>query len=69
MFFLFGVRKADAQTAAIAGTLEPSVSIAVGILFLHEKVTLKTGIGSVLILTAVVLIAIYGSAKSEKAQQ
>ncbi len=69
MFFLFGVRKADAQTAAIAGTLEPIVSIAVGILFLHETVTLKTGIGSVLILTAVVLIAIYGSAKSEKAQQ
>ena len=69
MFFLFGVRKADAQTAAIAGTLEPIVSIAVGILFLHETVTLRTGIGSVLILSAVVLIAIYGGRGSEKAQK
>ncbi len=57
-FFAIGVRKTDAQIAAIASTLEPITCIAVGVLFLGETFTVRTAIGSVLILTAVVLLTL-----------
>ncbi len=57
-FFAFGVRKTDAQLSAIASTLEPIVSILVGIIFLKEGFTARTIIGCVLVLAAVVLLAL-----------
>ena len=56
-FFAFGIRKTDAQLAAIASTLEPLVCILIGVIFLHESFSVRTAIGAVLILTAVILLA------------
>ena len=56
-FFAFGIRKTDAQLAAIASTLEPIVCILMGVIFLQESFSLRTGIGAALILTAVILRA------------
>jgi len=64
LFFVIGVRYTDAQTSAIASTLEPIVSIVIGVLFLHETITVRTGIGSVLILTAVILLALFDQEKA-----
>lgn len=58
IFFAMGVRHTDAQVSAIAGTLEPITSVIVGVLFLHEKISIRTGIGAVLVLAAVVLMAL-----------
>lgn len=58
LMFVFGVRKTGAQVSAIASTLEPIVSILVGVLFLHEPLSLATGIGSALILLAVFLLSL-----------
>ena len=60
LFFIMGVRHTDAQVSAVASTLEPIVSIVIGVLFLNETLTLRSGIGSVLILGAVILLALYG---------
>ena len=60
LFFIMGVRHTDAQVSAVASTLEPIVSIIIGVLFLNETLTLRSGIGSVLILSAVILLALYG---------
>ena len=57
LFFILGVRMTDAQTAAIASTLEPITSIAAGLLFLGETISVRTGIGCALILAAVILLA------------
>ena len=59
LFFVIGVRYTDVQTSAIASTLEPIVSIVIGVLFLQEKITLRTGIGTVLILAAVIMLAVF----------
>ena len=64
LFFVIGVRYTDAQTSAIASTLEPIVSIVIGVLFLHEAITVRTGIGSVLILAAVILLALFNQEKA-----
>ena len=56
-FFAFGVRKTDAQLAAIASTLEPIVCILIGVIFLQESFSVRTAIGAAMILTAVVLLA------------
>ena len=58
LLFALGIRKTDAQTAAIASTLEPITSVAVGVLFLSEPLTWRSVVGSVLILTAVVLVSL-----------
>jgi len=59
LLFILGARRTDAQVAAIASTLEPLVSILVGVLLLHEPMHLRTGIGCALILAAVVLLPIF----------
>ena len=66
MFFTFGVRKTDAQIAAIASTLEPIMSIVMGVLYLHEPFTLRTAIGSVMILAAVVIISLYNARQGSR---
>ncbi len=64
LFFALGIRKTDAQTAAIASTLEPITSLAAGAIFLRESLRVQSVIGSVLILAAVVLVAISEKKKS-----
>lgn len=67
LFFFLGVRNTDAQTAAIASTLEPITSIAAGLVFLGETISVRTGIGCALILAAVVILAAgAGGAEKEK---
>ena len=58
LFFALGARRTNAQAAAIASTLEPIVSILIGAVFLHETVNLRTAVGMVLILTAVILLSV-----------
>ena len=65
LFFAAGVRHTDAQASAIASTLEPITSIFVGVLFLKEPLTVRTAIASVLILSAVVLLTLFGEKKGE----
>ncbi len=64
ILFAFGIRLAGAQTAAIASTMEPITSMAVGILFLQEPFTVRSLLGTGCILLAVVLLA----AEKEKPQ-
>ena len=65
LFFIIGVKHTDAQVSAIASTLEPIASIVIGVLFLHETVSLRIGIGCVLILSAVILLAVCGDKERE----
>lgn len=58
LFFAMGVRHTDAQVSAIASTLEPITCIVVGVLFLHEPISVRAGIGAALILTAVILLSV-----------
>ena len=58
LFFALGIRSTDAQTAAIASTLEPITSLAAGAIFLGETVGVRSLIGALLILAAVVLVSI-----------
>ena len=54
MLFQAGVRIIGAQRAAILSTLEPVTSIVIGILFLSEPFSLKSGFGALLVLASVV---------------
>lgn len=65
LFFIIGVKYTDAQVSAIASTLEPIASIVIGVLFLHETVSLRIGIGCILILSAVILLAVCGDKEKE----
>ena len=60
LFFAIGVRETDAQVSSIASTLEPITSLLVGVLILNEGITVLSAIGAVLILTAVILLSVYG---------
>ena len=57
LFFGIGVRYTDAETSAIASTLEPVVGVAAGIIFLREGFSLRTILGSLLIVGAVFLLS------------
>ncbi len=59
IFFSLGVRWTDAQTSAIASTLEPIVGVMIGIVFLREPFSLRTLLGSILIVGAVILLTIH----------
>ena len=59
IFFSLGVCRTDAQTSAIASTLEPIVGIAVGITVLGETFSIFTLLGAILIVSAVVLLTIH----------
>ena len=58
---IFGIRYTDAQTAAIASTLEPLTSIVIGVAFLGETLGLAAAIGCGLILLAAVLLPTLGA--------
>ena len=65
-FFTLGVRQTNAQVSAIASTLEPITSLLIGAAFLHEPLTLRTGLGAALILLAVVLLAVFENKPKKK---
>lgn len=58
--FQMGTRIIGGQKAAILSTMEPATSVFVGILVLGEVMTLRTAIGSLLVILASVLIVLPG---------
>ena len=64
LFFTIGIRYTDAQVAAIASTLEPITCIVIGVLLLGEPFTLRSLAGTVMILSAVVLLSVFDGKES-----
>lgn len=58
LFFSIGVRYTDAQTSAIISTLEPAVSVVVGITVLKEAFSLRTLLGLLLVVSAVLYLSV-----------
>lgn len=56
--FQWGTRIIGGQQASILSTMEPTTSVFVGILVFHEVMTLRTALGTVLVLLASVLIVV-----------
>lgn len=56
MTFLEGVRLIGPSKASIISTLEPLVSIISGYLILNEKISIKLGIGSFLVILSVIIL-------------
>ena len=54
--YTLGLRTVEASKAGILATVEPMVATSIGILVFHEPLTLLSGIGVLLILSAVVLL-------------
>ena len=63
VLFQQGIRMVGSQRAAILSTLEPIVSVIVGAAVFHEVVGVRTVIGSVLVLLASILIAVFDAKK------
>lgn len=53
------------EKASILGTLEPITSVIVGILVFHEPIGIRTVIGSLLVISASVLIAVFDMKKAK----
>lgn len=60
LLFSLGTQRCEAQVAAIASTMEPIVSVFVGIFFLNEPKSTRVLIGCALILASVILLAAKG---------
>jgi hypothetical protein len=54
------------ERASILSTLEPTTSVIVGILVFHEAVSLRTVAGSVLVILASLLIAVFDMKNSKE---
>ena len=54
--YTLGLRTVEASRAGILATIEPMVATLIGILFFSEPLTLLSGLGILLILTAVILL-------------
>ena len=65
--FQWGTRIIGGQQAAILSTMEPATSVFVGILVFHEAVTVRTALGTVLVLLASVLIVLSDMANRKSA--
>lgn len=63
--FQWGTRIIGGQKAAILSTMEPTTSVFVGILVFHEIITLRTGIGTVLVLLASALTVFLGAKEQQ----
>lgn len=59
--FQMGTRIIGGRKAAILSTMEPTTGVFVGILVFHEVITVRTGIGTVLVLLASILTVFLGS--------
>lgn len=66
VLFQKGTNIVGGQRAAILSTFEPITGVAVGLIFLGEHLTLRTFIGSVIVLSASVLIALQDAKDAKK---
>jgi drug/metabolite transporter (DMT)-like permease len=64
--FQMGTRIIGGQKAAILSTMEPTTSVFVGILVFREVITLRTAIGSVLVILASILIVLLDSREEKQ---
>lgn len=64
-FFLAGVARLDAGVASVLSTIEPVVSIAVGLIALNEHLTATRTIGAVAVLIGVTLLAQFSRARTK----
>lgn len=55
----YAVKFIEPEVVSIVSTLEPITSIIIGALYLNEIITIKTAVGMVCILSAVVIISIF----------
>lgn len=60
MLFQMGITLIGAQKTAILSTFEPITSVVLGTVLFHEKVGIKTGLGVLFILAAVLSITFFG---------
>ena len=63
--FQWGTQIIGGQKAAILSTMEPTTSVFVGILVFQEVITLRTGIGTVLVLLASMLTVFLGAKEQQ----
>lgn len=59
VLFQIGMQTISSQKAAILSTFEPITSIIIGVLLMNEDFTFKIFIGSILILSAVIILTIF----------
>ncbi|WP_019244325.1 MULTISPECIES: DMT family transporter [Bacillus] len=73
IFFIKGAQSIGSANASILSTLEPVVSLVAGIIILNEPVTWFTSLGSILIISAILLIGYanlrQGSSAEKKLKQ
>ena len=58
LFFLYAVSRGKASTTVVITALYPLITIMLALLILHEPISLKQGIGMLLALAAIILVAI-----------
>jgi len=63
VLFQIGVQTINSQKAAILSTFEPITSIIIGVLFMGEVLTFKIAVGSILILTSVIILTVFDKEK------
>ena len=56
----------EPEVVSIVSTLEPITSIVIGALYLNEIITIRTAVGMVCILSAVVIISIFTERNRKK---
>ncbi len=68
VLFQQGALLVGSQRTAILSTLEPTVGVFLGALVFNEVIGIRTAIGSVLVLLASVLIAVFDAKKNDKTE-
>lgn len=58
MLFQIGTRKIGAEKASLLSTFEPVTSVIAGVIFLREKLTIRSVFGIILVLLSVILLAL-----------
>ena len=66
VLFQKGANIVGGQRAAILSTFEPVTGVMVGLVFLNERLTLRTFLGTVIVLSASVLIALQDAKDAKK---
>lgn len=61
----YAIKCIEPHTVSILSTLEPITSIIVGIIFLNEILTARTGLGMMLILAAVLIVTLFDKEAEE----
>lgn len=69
LLYTLGLRTVAASKAGILATVEPLVAALVGILVFKEKLTVLSGAGIILILTAVVILNLKSEGKQDKTDE